>query len=296
MNILENYFTLDLKSGISKLDFDIVNEIRLRAGCQVIVTIGLKKYYLGKNGLTSMDNAIIVTNTDLEEFLMRACEHSVYAVSEYIKKGFVTIDGGIRVGLTGTVIYSAGEVLTIRDINSICIRIPHEIKNCALPALQYIYQNGIKNTLILSRPGAGKTTFLKDLIYQLDSNGISLNCLVLDEREELNVKSRFVDRIIGAEKKYAISSGIRSMRPDVIICDEIDLNVDLPSIIDACSCGVNVVATIHAKDIMELKRKKGFDYIFENRIFDRYIVLDNIDKIGNLVSIYNENLNCIYSR
>ena len=195
------------------------------------------------------------------------------------------------------------KVVTIKDFQSVNIRIPHTIRNCSLQAFDYIVDENVMNTLIISAPGCGKTTFLRDLIYQIYVKNKPLNLLIADERNEICSSSSgeiseylggFCDVYTNCNKKFAFTNGIRSMSPDVIITDEIDLDQDLECLLDAINCGVNVVATIHAKDIHQLKQKRGFDKILENKIFSRYVILTNGEGPGTMSQIYDEKLNCIF--
>ena len=174
-----------------------------------------------------------------------------------------------------------------------------------MQALEYIVESDIKNTLIISAPGNGKTTFLRDLIYQFSQHNLNKNILVADERNEICSMENgqavldmgcFCDIYTNCSKKFAFTKGIRSMRPDVILTDEIDLESDLNIILEAINCGVNVIATIHAKDIEQLKKKNKFDYVLQNKFFSRFIILTNDEGPGTLTKIYDEKLNLVYCR
>ena len=212
---------------------------------------------------------------------------------------------GIRVGLCGTVVTNENKIVTIKDFQSVNIRIPHMIRNCSVPAYDFLVDNDIKNTLIISAPGCGKTTFVRDFIYQLYQHNVSKNILICDERNEICSVSNgeqalhlggFCDIYTNCSKMFAFKNGIRSMAPDVIITDEIDLVKDMDSLLEAINCGVNVVATIHAKDINQLKKKSGFDEIINKKFFSRFVVLTNDEGPGTLSAIYDERLNCIYCK
>ena len=156
----------------------------------------------------------------------------------------------------------------------------------------------VKNTLIISPPGAGKTTFLRDFIYQLDKR-TNKNILVVDERCEISTLSsditfKNVDIYKNCSKEYAFNNGIRSMKPDVIVTDEIDLSRDIECIENAITSGVNVVATIHASSITDLKNKKQFISIIQKHLFDRYVVLGFSNGVGTIEGVYNETFRCIY--
>jgi stage III sporulation protein AA len=273
----------------------------MRVNEKIIIVIKNKKYFLkDKSG-----EFVIVDKNILNNFIKRISDNSLYAYNNDIINGFLTLPKGIRVGLCGTVVMEGSKVLTVKDFQSVNIRIPHTIRNCSLLAYDYIFDGDVKNTLILSAPGCGKTTFLRDFIYQLFKKNISKNILIADERNEIcsardgeisGHLGGFCDVYTNCSKKFAFKNGIRSMNPDVIITDEIDLDNDLDSLVESVNCGVNVIATIHAKDIKQLKLKKGFENILDNKIFSRFVVLGNDDGPGTLKHIYDEKLNCLYSK
>ncbi|MBR2969531.1 MAG: Flp pilus assembly complex ATPase component TadA [Clostridia bacterium] len=299
--MLKDYLSRDIYNLIIKnFSFSNINEIRMRAGEKIIITVGRKKYYLKDN-----EDFVIVTQAMLEQFIMRISENSLYAYNDNIINGYITLPKGIRVGISGNVVTDGDKVITIKDFQAVNIRIPHFIRNCSLPAYEYLVDDGVKNTLIISSPGAGKTTFLRDFVYQLHEHNIPLNVLIADERNEIAsvVKGEanidlggFCDIYTNCSKQFAFKNGIRSMCPDLIVTDEIDLDKDMNSILEAINCGVNVVATIHAKDIKQLKKKKSFDYILNEKLFSRYVVLSKEEELGVLTNIYDDKLNCIYCR
>jgi len=287
---------------IKTFNFADINEIRMRVNQKLIIVIKNKKFYL-KN---DMGDYIIVSKSMIDNFISRASENSIYACNDNIVNGYLTLKHGIRVGLCGNVVTDNGKVVTLKEFQAVNIRIPHLIRNCSVPAYDYIVKDDyINNTLIISAPGSGKTTFLKDLVYQLYNRGISKNVLIADERNEIcsvvngepseNLGS-FCDVYSNCSKKFAFKNGIRSMRPDVIITDELDLDNDLDCLLEAMNCGVKVIATIHASDISQLRRKKGFEYILENKFFNRFIVLKDTKGPGTLTNIYDEKLACLYCR
>ncbi|MBQ3494985.1 MAG: Flp pilus assembly complex ATPase component TadA, partial [Clostridia bacterium] len=149
-----------------------------------------------------------------------------------------------------------------------------------------------------SSPGAGKTTFVKDLIMQLSKRNLNLSILVVDERGELSGSNSInlgdnVDVILNSTKKFAFQNGIRSLNPDVVVTDEINLDSDLETIEEALTCGVKVIATIHAKNINDLKNKKSFAMLLNKQLFNRYVVLNNSCGPGTLEGVYNESMSCV---
>jgi len=300
--MLKDYLDIETYNLIIKnFNFNDITEIRMRVNQKLIIVIKNKKYFLYNEN----KEYVIVSKLTIDNFIKRACENSIYAYNQNICEGYLTIPGGIRVGICGEVVSEDNKIKTIKNFQAINIRIPHIIKNCSLIALDYLVDSDIKNTLILSSPGSGKTTFLRDLIYQFSNICPNKNILIADERNEicsmengkLNLDvGNFCDIYTNCSKKFAFTKGIRSMRPDVIVTDELDLENDLSIILEAINCGVNVVATIHAKDIEQLKKKFKFDYVLEHRFFSRFVVLTSDEGPGTLTKIYDERLNLIYCR
>lgn len=287
---------------IKAFSFSDINEIRMRVNQKMIIVIKNKKFYL-KN---DQGDYIITTKTMLDNFITRASENSIYAYNDNIINGYITLKHGIRVGLCGNVVTDNGKIITIKDFQAVNIRIPHTIKNCSLQAYDFVIKdNEINNTLIISAPGSGKTTFLKDLVYQMFNHGVTKNILIADERNEIcsvvngepmEDLGAFCDIYSNCSKKFAFKNGIRSMRPDVIVTDELDLENDLDCLLEAMNSGVNVIATVHAKDISQLRRKQGFEYALENKFFSRFVVLKDTEGPGTLTNIYDEKLMCLYCR
>lgn len=279
----------------TKFNFGYLNEIRIRVDKPIVVFVKGQAYYLGNNGLvTSEENAIIATKQMVEDIIFRASEFSVYSINEELKKGFIVLKGGERLGIAGTLVCEKGEIKTLNNFTSINIRIPHEIKNCSLDAFSFLVgEDGIKNTLIISPPGGGKTTFIRDFVNQLSIRNLSFNVLIIDERGEiagdngeLNV-GKFSDVIAFSDKKTGFMQGIRAMNPHIIVTDEIGGDEDIKAIKYAGNCGVKVIATIHAGSLEELKAKEGFEDL--KNTFERYVLLSKRNGPGTIEGVYNEN-------
>lgn len=284
----------------TKINYSTLNEIRFRMDKPIVVFMNGQAFFLGENGLTNnIAQAIIATKTMIEDIVYRASECSIYSVNEQIKLGFVMASSGVRIGLAGTIVVDGGAVKTIRDFTSINIRIPHEIRGCCLNAFSDIVQNGgIKNTLIISPPGCGKTTFLRDFLKQLSSKNYCLNVLVVDERGEIACQSdkgqafdvgNFSDIISFSPKNRAIEHGIRVLSPNLVVTDELSGEDDVLAIIRAINSGVGIISSIHADSIETLKRKKEFSKLFENNYFERFVVLSSREGPGTCEGIYDEN-------
>lgn len=304
--MLKRYLPEVIYNTIARhLNYAEVNEIRMRVNCPLVICIKNKKYFIGERGFSDYDNAIICSYEMMQEFVYRLCDNAVYAVNDQLKQGFITLPKGVRVGICGDVVYEDGKVVTIKNFQSANIRIPHNVRGCSLVALDYMLDNKFLSTLVISPPGAGKTTFIRDVVYQLSNHNYCYNVLIADERNEIASVNNgvaeiplgnFADIYSNCSKAFALKQGIRSMKPDIFVTDEIDIDNDLQSIIDATNSGVEVLATIHSNNITELKTKRGFDKVLENKVFDRYVVLSDSEGPGTLTHIYDSNLKCVYCR
>ena len=291
-----------LSKVISRLDYNKITEIRLRRNCPVIIN------YFGKNMiLKTGDNETFYADKEILEYVLRkATENSLYAFNHQIKQGFITARGGIRIGISGESVNSDNFLpKTIKDIYSMNIRIPHEIKGCSNLVFKFIFNgNDVKNTLIVSPPGAGKTTFLRDIARKFsDYEDKIFNVLIVDERFEiascvegapmLDV-GKFTDIVSGAGKMFAFTNAVRAMRPDIILTDELSGFDDVRACSEAINSGVKVIATVHANDLNELREREMFRGLLGLRLFERIIILSNDGGPGHCKYIFDEQQNCLY--
>jgi len=301
MDMLESILPTQLQSVYRYLPLDKIYEFRLRAGKPVVVCLGGRNLFLTSGGLTTeSNNAIMVSRTDLDTIVHKASNYSIYAINDQLREGYITIHGGVRIGIAGTVVTKDDKVTTIKDIHSLNIRIPHEVRNCSYPILPYVFGDKAPySTLIISPPGAGKTTLLRDLAWQVCDKFNLKNVLVLDERGEIASNQLgenqldvggTTDVITGGTKLYGFSNGIRSMRPDVIITDEVATPSDIEMIRLATKSGVVVFASVHAGNIDEIRTKPYWSELVRDQIFDRYVVLTVRDKAGDIAGVFDKNL------
>lgn len=282
-----------------KVNMKAVNEIRLRADKPVIVNVCGKMYFLSENGVTSdIKNCLYASKIMIEDVIFRASECSIYSVNEQIKKGFIITDEAIRIGIGGNLIEENGHIKTMTNFCSCNIRVPHVIKNCCLNAFPFVVKNGqVENTLVISPPACGKTTFLRDFVYQLSERNLPLNVLLLDERGELDcgINSNFSDKIAFASKKIGFENGIRSLAPDLIVTDEIGQEEDVDAIKYASSCGVKILASSHADSIETFSKKHIFQDLIKEKIFKRYVLLSKRNGPGTFEGIYDENFSRLFN-
>ena len=302
--MLQNVVPDNIYKAINKLPYNSLCELRLRENSPVIVNILGENFYLNNESISKYSsNALTVTKNTLQSIMQRLTKYSLYSVNDELIEGYITYDGGIRVGVCGEAVSIEDKVRTIKNISSINFRFPHFVKNCSLNLIPYIIDsnNNIKSTLIISPPGVGKTTYLRDLAYQISTRLELINILIVDERNEIAsiydgndiLKLKNCDVYSGTTKKFAFNNGIRSMKPDVIITDEINIEKDIDDIENALTSGVKVFASIHASSVHELKNKSGFKNIISQELFERYVVLTKENGIGSIAGIYNQNLKLI---
>ena len=245
-------------------------EFRLRAGRPMTVLL--------PTGEVPLD--AFVEPEELETLCDLATEFSRYAAAEMLREGFLPVRGGFRVGLCGTAVMKDGANTNLKSFSSAVVRIAREQKGIADGLADQLFRDGrFASTLILSPPGGGKTTLLRDLVRQL-SEGTAANgprrISLIDERGEVAVMYRgepqmdvgpHTDVLDACPKALGIPIVLRAMNPQIIAVDEITVREDLRAVSMAAGCGVGLLATIHAADLSELEQKPLYRQLLEDRVF-----------------------------
>ena len=257
-----------------------LQEIRIRSNRPIILKFRSCEIVIEYN----------VSEKEIIYILEKLCNNSIYAYKNQMCEGFITVKGGHRVGITGNCVIENGKIINVKNISSLNFRIAREVIGCSLKILDKVIDiknNSINNTLIVSEPGKGKTTILRDLIRNI-SNGIKeigfrgKTCGIVDERGEIAAMYQGIpqndvgirtDVIENVSKTIGMKMLLRSMAPEIIACDEIGSKEDVEAIKEILICGVKGIFTMHGKSLEEIKLNKNINELIENKQIERIIFL-----------------------
>jgi stage III sporulation protein AA len=276
-----------------------IEEIRIRVG-QPLEILSYGRPIYPQEKAVGAEEAQILLN--------RLSQHSLYALEEELKRGYITIAGGHRVGLAGKVITEQGSVKAIRDISSFNVRIARQKIGIAEPLLPYLFQKTWLNTLVIGPPQTGKTTLLRD-IARLVSTGVhrmdipSYKVGIVDERSEIagcvkgvpqHSLGKRVDILDACPKAEGMMMLIRSMSPQVLIVDEIGRKEDGEAILEALHAGVQMIFTAHGNSLEDAMKRPVMLPLSGLHLFQRYVILSRDKGPGTVRYIFDEELNEIY--
>lgn len=287
---IEDYFLSE------NINLNLLEEIRIRTNRPILLKIGQ----------TEKKIEYIISAEEILETLQHICDNSIYSYQSQICNGYITMQGGHRVGITGNCVIKEGKVNNINYISSLNFRIAKQVLGASNKIIKYVIkeeENTIYNTLIVSPPGVGKTTILRDLIRKL-SNGIEqinylgMNIGVVDERGEIAAMYRGIpqndvgirtDVLDNVTKALGLSMLIRSMAPKVIVADEIGNKEEIQPIMQAICSGIKGIFTAHGSSIEDIKLNPTLRELAENGVFERIIFLSDKKEKGEIQKVYQLN-------
>lgn len=251
-----------LRREVDRQGKDSLQELRLRLNQPPELVLREKSVWLG--GSISRDDLSFVVNT--------ASKYSPWAAAT-AAKGYITAPGGHRIGMCGACVIRENEMTGIRELTSLCLRVARDFPGIA----RGVTRHG--SVLILGPPGSGKTTLLRDLIRQRSDGGEG-SIAVVDERGELFPQmgcflwGKRTDVLTGCTKAQGIGAALRTMGPSTIAVDEITDPEDCAALMQAGWCGVSMLATAHAFDAEDLRRRPVYEPLAKSRLFDTLLILD----------------------
>lgn len=281
---------------------DRLEEIRIRQDRPLeVMTTETSRFVTPKGRLTREPReAYRPSREDCRKMLNLISNHSLYVLEEELKRGYVTIEGGHRIGLAGKVVVEEGRVKHLRDVTGFNVRIARQIPGVADALIPYLFHGGrMENVLIVSPPQCGKTTLLRDLarIFSAGDKGLRPRKVgIVDERSELagcvqgipqhDVGPR-TDVLDGCPKAEGMMMMIRSMSPDILVVDEIGRREDGEAVYDAVHAGVHVFTTAHGRSLEEVCRRPTLSQLARDGVFNRYILLSRRRGPGTVEGVFD---------
>lgn len=271
---------------------DVIEEIRIRNNNPIILKFNTNEEIIKYN----------VTSNEMLAILQLICENSIYSYQKQISSGFITLQGGHRVGIVGSCVIENDKVINIKYINSFNFRIARQVIGCSNKILKYILNlesNNVLNTLIISPPGYGKTTILRDIVRQVSTGNMNLKFAgidvgIVDERSEIASLYKGVpqndvgirtDILENISKANGMKILVRSMAPKVIVADEIGTKEDLEAINYVLCSGCKGIFSAHGNDFNDISLNPILKKLLDIHTFECLIFLDKVQR-GEAKEIY----------
>ena len=289
------YLPSEIAEGIERInpkDIENITEIRIRAERPLCVTLWGESFFLEKSGniTKSFQNCLRTGFSEINNILKSLCRYSVYSYDKEISEGFITIESGIRAGLSGTVSYSDGKK-TMRYINGINFRIPREVKDCGEKIYTRLLKNRPCGIIICGSVASGKSTLLRDLcrlcgnryiVSLIDERGEIAGCRDGVPQNDVGINTDIFD---GFERSDGIVNSVRSMSPEIIFCDEISTEKDSDAMIKSAGCGVKFISTAHADSFENLVKRPYLYELINSGIFEYAVIMSGSSEAGKIKDI-----------
>ena len=276
---LRGYLPLDWVNALSSLSQQeqaSIQEIRLRAGEPVTLSTftGERTLCALRPSALQQPDALICRPEQLEACFLRFCEESVYAHEAELRQGFIAVRGGLRVGVAGTAVLDGDRVRSVRQVTSLCIRLPRRHVGCAASLLPLIHSAGtIRSSLLVGEPSSGKTSLLRDIASSLAARRVRV--AVVDERGELGGVDglRGCDVLRGYPKAVGVLQAVRCLAPQVVVFDELGDAAEIAAVTACAHAGVATVASLHGRTPLELMQKAAVRALINADVFEQWVFL-----------------------
>ncbi len=251
-----------------------LNEIRLRIGRPAVAML--------VSGHRTICVNHPVTTEELAACFEKICEYSVFSHQAELSQGFITLPGGNRVGICGTACLDKAGNRTVRFISSLNIRMAGDFVGCSAQLIPALFADKLCGTLIAGPPCSGKTTLLKDFALKLSSAPFFKKTVIVDERDELSAMHRgvpchtigdFCDVLSGYPKAEGILNAVRTLSPDIIVCDEIGGVEEASAVRDVVNAGIVMISSVHACNVDELYKRETVRILLKSGVFEKIVLL-----------------------
>ena len=284
----------NILEDLNEATIENIQEIRMRKGKPVVIVSKGESSFLTNNSKTTYivsNNCVVPTENEIIDTINKMCGYSMHTQAENISNGYITLKNGCRIGLAGTAVCENGHVKSIKDISSLNIRIPRNITNISDDIFEYFIANEISNLIVVGPPNCGKTTMLKDIAFQFSSGrlGKYYKVCIIDERNELyssDFSGPNTDVLSGFKKDKGVLIALRTLSPDIIVCDEINDITESKRILEGMNSGVKFIISLHASNKDELLKKEAFNTLIDSAGFDLVAFLSNTTTPGKITDLF----------